>query len=148
MFRQPGRIATIAVLLTVAAVPACAGEREANDLTAPNAVVADAWAQEARERSSSKPLTALIGSYAALQGLDMYSTVIARNKGANEVNPVMQGSYAKGAAVKAALSTITMTTVKIMARKNKKAAIVTMIALNVVNAAVVAKNFNNAKRLQ
>jgi hypothetical protein len=35
-----------------------------------------------------------------------------------------------------------------MAKKNKKAAVMTMIALNVVNAAVVVKNFNNAKQLR
>ena len=147
MFRQVCRLTAAAVLLTLA-VPAAAEERVANDLTAPNAAVAAAWAQEARERSSSKPLTALFGSYAALQGLDMYSTVIARNRGANEVNPVMQGSYAKGAAVKAALSTVAVASVRMMAKKNKKAAFVTMIALNAVNAAVVVKNFNNAKQLR
>lgn len=144
MFRQ---VLAAAVLLTLS-VPAAAEERVANDLTAPNATVAAAWAQEARERSSSKPLTALFGSYAALQGLDMYSTVVARNRGANEVNPIMQGSYAKGAAVKAALSTVAIAGVRMMAKKNKKAAVMTMIALNVVNAAVVMKNFNNAKQLR
>jgi hypothetical protein len=58
----------------------------------------------------------------------------------------MDGSYAKGMAFKAAMSASTMLATRAMAKKNKKAAVVTMILVNGVTAAVVANNVRNARR--
>jgi hypothetical protein len=74
------------------------------------------------------------------------STMVARNRGAVEANPMMQGGLARGLAVKAAMGAVTVLAVHAMEKKNKKAAIVTMIALNVATAAVVANNLHNAQR--
>ena len=108
---------------------------------APSAAVAAAWASEARTPASLKGLYA---SYAVLQGLDTYSTIRARQNGAREVNPAMNVGYAQGALVKGLMAAGTFAAVKSISRKNRKAAVVTMVALNAVNATVVAMNFRNA----
>lgn len=142
------RTLTAAVMVTLAfsASPARAEERPATRPVAPNAVVAAAWAKEAG--GSSAAVKALFVSYGVVQGLDMASTMRARNRGAVEANPVMQGSYAKGFAVKAALGAVTMLAVKQIEKKSKKAAIITMIAANVGTAAVIAHNMRNANRVR
>jgi hypothetical protein len=128
--------------LTVVAPVVHADERHSSDPVAPTAAVAAAWKQEAKPSSAS--LRALFVSYSAVQALDMTSTIKARNNGAIEANPVMQGSYAKGMAVKAALGAATMVAVRSLEKKNKKAAIITMIAANLATAAVVAHNMQVA----
>lgn len=121
-------------------------------LEAPSPAVAAAWATEATGRQTysrpSKSLTALYASYGVLQGLDMYSTIAARRNGAREMNPIMSGSYTQATLVKGLVSAGTMAAVKRIEKKNKKAAAFTMVALNVVTAAVVVNNFRNARRLQ
>ena len=153
MTRSAAQFALAAVLVTFAG-PAIAEER-AERLVAPSQAVAEAWAREAREarrvealRPSSKGVKVLFGSYATLQGLDMYSTIVARNSGAREVNPLMNTGYANAATFKAVMTATTLIGVKKLEKKNKKAAIVTMVTMNVVSAAVVATNFRNARRLQ
>ena len=137
------RTFTAFVLALAVVVPSVhAEERRSSDPVAPSAAVAAAWKQEAKP--SSAAVRALFVSYGAVQALDMASTIKARNAGAIEANPVMQGSYAKGMAVKAALGAATMRAVRSLEKKNKKAAIITMIAANVATAAVVAHNMNVA----
>lgn len=147
--------AMFVVLLVTIAVPATAQETSGNRLLAPTKAVADAWAMEARERGevgtrqpSSKSLKALYGTYSVLQGLDMYSTIVARNRGAREVNPMMNLGYTQATAMKAVMAAATIISVRKMEKKNKKAAIATMIAMNVVSAVVVGINFRNAERLK
>ena len=135
-------VAALVVMLTVTVPAAYAGEGRTSDPVAPTAAVAAAWKQEAKP--SSGAIRALFVSYGAIQALDMASTMKARNLGALEVNPVMQGSYGKGIAVKAALGAATMLAVRSIEKKNKKAAILTMIAANVATAAVVAHNMQVA----
>ena len=174
MFRLVIRFSAIALALGVA-IPAAA--QEPSDLVAPSSAVAAAWAREASERQAagrtleapspavaaawateaderqafsrpSKSLKALYASYGVLQGLDMYSTIAARRNGAREVNPIMSGSYAQATLVKGLVSAGTMAAVKRIEKKNKKAAAFTMVAMNVVTAAVVVNNFRNARRLR
>ena len=115
---------------------------------APSAAVAKAWATEAAQKGpSSAALKALYGSYGALQTLDMVSTIKARQQGAREVNPMMTGSYGQASATKVLLAAATLAGVKVLEKKSRKAAFVTMIALNVATAAIVVNNYNNAKQL-
>jgi hypothetical protein len=119
---------------------------------APSDSVAAAWAQETRERRTANPtsrsLKAVYVSYGVLQGLDMYSTIVARQNGAREVNPTMNVGYAQAALVKGLMATGTFAAVKKIEQKNKKAAVMTMVVMNVVTAAVVANNFRNARRVR
>jgi len=110
--------------------------------------VAAAWAQEAGpQKPSFKGLSALYVSYGALQALDMVSTVQARNQGAREVNPIMGGSYGRATATKALLAAASMTAVRLVAKKNRKSAFLTMVARNAATAVVVVSNYRNAQRL-
>jgi hypothetical protein len=92
-------------------------------------------------------LNTLYGAYSALQTLDMVSTIKARQQGAREVNPMMSGSYGQASATKLLLTAATMGSVKALEKKNRKAAFVTMIALNVATAAIVANNYKNVRQL-
>ena len=145
MFRT-GVLLLMASLVLVPASPALASDRVDSGLVAPSKAVAEAWAREERKLSSSKTLNALQASYAGLQGLDVWSTFAARTNGAREVNPVMAGSYGKSAAIKAGLSLGTIVATRAMAKKNRKAAVVTMWVINGGTAAVVANNVRNARR--
>ena len=146
MFRSIA--ASVLATLMLATVPVAAAERASTSAepVAPSSAVAAAWAKEAG--GSSGAVRTLYATYGVVQGLDMVSTVVARNRGAVEANPVMQGSYARGVAVKAALGAVTILAVRAIEKKNKKAAVVTMIALNVATAAVIANNLHNAQHLK
>ena len=135
-----------ALLIVSVSTPAFAADKA--EPQAPSAAVAAAWATEAEHRGpSSAALKALYGSYGALQTLDMVSTIQARQQGAREVNPMMTGNYGRAAATKVLLAAATLAGVKLLEKKNRKAAFVTMIALNVATAAIVVNNYNNARQL-
>jgi len=138
--------ASLVATLMLSTVSVAAQERPRGELVAPSPAVAAAWAKEAG--GSSGAMRTLYAGYGVLQGLDMVSTVVARNRGAVEVNPNMQGGYARGVAVKAALGIVTVCAVRGIEKKSKKAAVLTMIALNVATAAVIANNLHNARRLK
>jgi hypothetical protein len=142
MFRTMA--SSLLVVLTLSVSPVHAEERRSAEPVAPSPAVAAAWAKEAG--SGSGAVRALFVSYGVVQALDMASTMKARNLGAVESNPVMEGSYAKGFAVKAALGAATMVAVRAIEKKNKKAALITMIAANVATAAVVAHNLHVAQQ--
>jgi hypothetical protein len=131
---------TVAALSLGLAAPVTAQEN-GGGFVAPSAAVADAWA---RETPTPKSLKVLYASYGVLQGLDTYSTIAARQNGAREANPLMNVGYAEGALVKGLMAAGTFAAVKHLDKKNRKAAVVTMVALNVVNATVVAINMRNA----
>ena len=95
--------------------------------------------------STSRTMMGLYTSYGILSGLDMYSTVQARNNGARELNPLLNTGYAQATARKAIFTATTILAVRQMAKRHKRAAKVTMVILNVVNAAVVAHNLKNAR---
>jgi hypothetical protein len=144
MFRSLLRPAVVLLVLSVT-TPAVAADKP--EVVPPSAAVAAAWAKEAPKGLSSAALKALYGSYGALQTLDMVSTIKARQQGAREVNPMMTGSSGQATATKALLAAATMAGVKTIEKKNRTAALVTMIALNVATAAVVMNNYRNARQL-
>jgi hypothetical protein len=145
MFRSILRPAVVLLVLSVTS-PVWAAEKA--EVIAPSAAVAAAWAKEAEhEGPSSAALKALYGSYGALQTLDMVSTIQARQQGAREVNPMMTGSYGQASATKILLAAATFAAVKALEKKNRKAAFVTMVALNAATAAVVVNNYKNARQL-
>jgi len=147
MFRTLTASVLAALMLSSASVvSAAAEERPTGAVVAPNAIVAKAWAKEAG--ASSAAVKTLFVTYGVVQGLDMASTIAARNRGAVEVNPLMRGGYGKGMVVKAALGAVTMLAVRGIEKKSKKAAVMTMIAINVGTAAVIANNLRIAKRLR
>jgi hypothetical protein len=134
------------IALSIAS-PVWAAEKAAEPV-APSAAVAKAWAAEAAQQGpSSKALKAMYGSYGALQTLDMVSTIRARQQGAREVNPMMAGGYGQATATKAVLAAATLGAVRMVEKKNRKAAFITMVALNVATAAVVVNNVRNASRM-
>jgi hypothetical protein len=135
----------VVVLVLCAATPVLAADKA--DIVTPSAAVAAAWAKEGKQATSTKALRVLYGSYGALQTLDMVSTIKARQQGAREVNPMMSGSYGQATATKVLLAAAATAGVMVIERKNKKAAFVTMIALNVATAAIVASNYRNARQL-
>ena len=92
-------------------------------------------------------LTAMYGTYGALQVLDLVSTRRALAAGAQERNPLMRGGQMKTMiAVKAAAGASTIFFAERMWKKNKVGAIVVMAALNGASAAIVAHNQRNARR--
>lgn len=137
----------VAVVVLSVAVPVAAAETSADAQSTPSTEVVPVWAKETPE-SSSAAVKALYGSYGVLQGLDMYSTIVARQRGAVEANPLMNTGFTRAAGFKAVMCATTMLAVKGIEKKNKKAAIVMMIALNSATAIVVANNVRNARHLR
>jgi hypothetical protein len=129
-------------------VPAAAQEIRASAVVAPSAAVGAAWAKEEKSLASVKTTKALSISYAALQGADMYSTALARRRGAVEANPLMNSGFMGSLSLKSVMTLSTIGATWALERKNKKAAFITMIALNSVSAIVVANNVRNAGRLK
>jgi hypothetical protein len=104
--------------------------------------------ERAEARSASRP-KALIGLYASLavvNGLDMVTTNRALKNGAMETNPAMRGSVGQQLLVKSVMSVGTVAVAEKLWKRNKVAAVVTMIATNGVMAAISASNARNARR--
>lgn len=136
----------VAILVLSAAAPVWAADDTLS--AAPSTAVAAAWAAErALQAPSPRPVNLMLASYAALQGLDMASTIEARQAGAREANPLLAGGYGQATAMKAALALGAIGAVKLMGKKNRKAALCTAIALNVASAVVVANNMRNTHSL-
>ena len=93
-------------------------------------------------------LPALYATLAGVNALDAYSTVRALNAGAHEANPLVAPAAAHmGAslAVKAVSTATSIYLAESLWKKNRAAAIATMIAVNGVTAAIAARNFRNAR---
>lgn len=105
-------------------------------------------------RTSSALSASLVGLYAstvALQMLDVRSTYAVIERGGAEGNPIMAGIVSsKGAfvAMKAGLAASTILAARQIAKHNKVAAIITLVAVNSVYASVVAHNFNLANQMR
>jgi hypothetical protein len=99
------------------------------------------------ERRPSPVMLTLYASTAAMQALDMHSTLRAFSNGAVEANPLMSGvtrNKAAFLAVKAGVAASTIFAAKNMARRNKVAAIATLVAVNTAYALVVSHNYKVA----
>ena len=94
-------------------------------------------------------LVPLYVSFGVLQGLDGHSTLTAMSRGFREVNPIMSPAVrSPGAliAAKAAASAATIAGTELLWRRNRVAAVLTIIAINVGYAAVVAHNYRGLAR--
>ena len=83
-------------------------------------------------------------SFAALQALDIHSTLRAPAYGGREANPIvdgMLGSPAAFVAVKAGMTAAVYYASERLWKRNKAAAIVTMIGLNCAYTTIVAHNY-------
>jgi hypothetical protein len=104
------------------------------------------------ERSgSSRLVTSLMISTIVVQALDVHSTYQALGAGAVEANPVMAplaGNRAAFVATKAAVTTATVLAAHHLARRNKVAAIVALVAINSAYAFVIDHNYRVARGLR
>jgi len=155
---KPGRVALmvsmVAVLGVVEARPVAA--QVMVDALLPPAVLtsrqpatidAPAFAVEAPARPA--PLVGLYVSMATLQALDVASTRKALNAGAVEANPLVAPLLESPVALLALKAGVTGATIYVSERlwkKNRVAAVMTMIGLNAGYGAVVAHNYGVAAR--
>jgi hypothetical protein len=154
MATMPRRIATVMGLVAFLGVvdSRAALAQDPVDVFAARTVLAAAEAAEARpleERTAARPapLVGLYVSLAGLQALDIASTRRALNAGAAEANPVVApfaGSPVALAVVKAGVTSATIVASEHLWKKNRKAALLTMIALNAAYGVVVAHNYRVA----
>jgi hypothetical protein len=141
-----GTVFSVALVLSgspVAAQDAKSASIGDAGLVAPPPAAVEPWMLE---RPAPKSLKVLYGSYAALQGLDVYSTAVALKAGAREANPLMDTNTGSAIGLKAAMSLTTYYAVNKLGKKNRKGAVVVMAILNGVTAAVVANNLKNSRR--
>jgi hypothetical protein len=158
MATTPRRIAAVIGLVALLGVvdSRAALAQDTVDAFAPRTVRAAAEAAEARpleERPTARPparpapLVGLYVSLAGLQALDIASTHRALNAGAAEANPVVApfaSSPVALAVVKAGVTSATIVASERLWKKNRKAALLTMIALNAAYGVVVAHNYRVA----
>jgi len=104
-----------------------------------------------RRTGGSALLTSLYASTAIMQALDVHSSLTAFKAGAVEANPLMQGVTGNRAAfiaVKAGVAASSIMAARHLAKRNKIAAIATLVAVNSAYAYVVNHNYRVARRLQ
>ena len=94
-------------------------------------------------------LPALYASFAALQALDVHSTLTAVGAGRTEANPAVRGLVGQpatfiGAKLAATAGTVFLT--ERLWRKNRVAAVALMIAVNATYGVIVASNYRGAAR--
>jgi hypothetical protein len=103
----------------------------------------------AARRPNALPI--LYASFGALQALDAATTFRALDRGAAEANPALAGFASnRGAlvAVKAASFASTVYLTERLWKKNRVAAVVTMVCVNSAYAAIVAHNYRAGSRLK
>ena len=153
-----GRTSLICLAAFALSVPSAAHAQTPNDpntrldpqVSRPDAAVAaeDAAEPPARvvsERTRPLALPPLYGSFAALQILDVHSTLRALGNGGREANPIMRGAAGSPAAMLAIKMGATATTIYATERlwkKNRVAAIVLMATLNSAYSVIVAHNYS------
>jgi hypothetical protein len=101
---------------------------------------------EATQALSDRPavLAPLYISFAALQVLDIHSTLRAPDFGAREANPLVGGLLASPAAFVATKAAVTAGLIYVserMRRRHPRAAVLMMIGLNSAYAVVVTRNY-------
>jgi Domain of unknown function (DUF5658) len=104
-----------------------------------------------RGAGTSATLKSLYASTAVMQGLDVHSTMAVLKHGGGEANPLMGGLVTNKAAfigVKAAVAAGTIMAAHKIGKRNKVAAVVTLVAINSAYAFVVQHNYRVARSLQ
>jgi hypothetical protein len=103
-------------------------------------------------RPGPSPLMAsLYASTAVMQALDVHSTMRALDRGAVEANPLMSGATRNKAAfiaLKAGVALSTVMAARNMSKRNKVAAVLTLVAVNSAYAMIVNHNYKVARGLQ
>jgi hypothetical protein len=95
-----------------------------------------------RERPA--PLVPLYVSFAALQALDVHSTLTALDAGGHEANPMIRSTLGNPTGLfllKAGTAAGVVLITERLWRRNRAAAVVTMIALNSAYATMAAHNY-------
>ena len=151
---MPCRIASVAsivVVLAVAEARQASAQVMVEALLVPRAVLAAAQTVAIEARPSAvpasvrpAPLMELYVSLASLQALDLTSTRTALNAGGVEANPLvapLAGSPLAMLALKAGVTGAAIYASERLWKKNRVAAVVTMIGLNAAYGVVVAHNY-------
>jgi hypothetical protein len=134
-------VALTATLLNHSAIPAVRTFDPAQSPAPVNPI-------QPRRTGSTALLNSLYVSTAAMQALDVHSTLAAFRAGAAEANPLMadiakhRGPFV---AVKAAVAASTILAARQIAKRNKVAAVMTMVAVNGAYAMVVRHNYKVAR---
>ena len=100
------------------------------------------------ERAGTALMVSLYATTATMQALDVHSTMRALDNGAVEANPIMGGianNRAAFIATKAAVAAGTIYAAHNVAKKNKFAAAITLIAINSAYAFVAHHNYKVAR---
>lgn len=146
------RVAALLLLTVGPALPALASDNDpATKAAEPIATAVTRAAKETEptvtlwtlSQTPKRPaaLSALYGTYGALQALDIVSTRRAIASGARESNPLMNGGHVGTMiAVKAAAGASTIYFTEKLWKKNRIGAVIVMAALNGATAAIVARN--------
>lgn len=93
-------------------------------------------------------LLPLYVSFGALQAADAHSTMRAMGRGSVELNPLMMGAVGSQqtlTVVKVATTAATIAGAELLWRRNRVAAIVTMVAINGAYAAIVMHNYQSGR---
>jgi ABC-type uncharacterized transport system permease subunit len=103
-------------------------------------------AQQLRTATTARPaaLVPLYVSFSTLQALDAHSTLTAVENGARETNPLVRGAMDMPAglvALKAGTAVGVIYLTEKLWKRNRVAAVVTMIALNSAYATIAAHNY-------
>lgn len=99
------------------------------------------------QSGSSTLMNSLYASTAVMQALDVHSTLSALGNGAREANPFMApvtGNKAAFIALKAGVAVSTVLAARNMAKRNKVAAVLTLVAVNSAYAMVIKHNYGVA----
>ena len=131
------------VLASAAGITTLAESRPAADTRR----VVEAWMIDAPDRRPAM-LPTLYATLGAMQALDVYSTRRALSAGAHESNPLMRKASGNTGAMLAVKMVSTAATVFFAERawkKNKKGAVILMLAVNGAMAAVSVRNYQNGR---
>jgi Domain of unknown function (DUF5658) len=94
-------------------------------------------------------LIPLYASFAAVQGIDIHSTYSGLERGGREANPILGtvvGSPAAFIAVKAGATAGTIYLAEKIWKRNRKAAIITMIGANIAYGVIASHNYSVGRR--
>ena len=163
---MPRLVATAVFAVSLAVLPRCAAAQEPLIVQRDAAAVVAAFAQtaalDARQLDlqlpvaspsprSSRVLASLLVSTVMMQALDVHSTFQALDRGGVEANPVMAplaGNRGAFIATKAAVATATVLAARHLGKRNKVAAIATLVAVNSAYALVIDHNYRVARGLR
>ncbi len=109
------------------------------------------YRSDLRQPGPSPVMLSLYASTAIMQALDVHSTLTALGNGAVEANPLLSGVTGRKAAfiaLKAGVAFSTVMAAHNMARHNKVAAIVSLVAIDSAYAMIISHNYKVARSLR